>query len=155
MSQQHIDLRKNSFGQLVLTHDGQVLEGVLPVRAFPIQSPEEGIALMDTDGHEAVWINDLKGVAQPAQDLIREALEGREFMPEIEAITGVTSFSMPSTWTVRTHRGTTQFVLKGEEDIRRLSATALLITDSHGIQFLIRDTGKLSRESKKILDRFK
>ena len=152
---QTVNLTKNSFGKLVLTLEGQVLEGVLPVRAFPIQSPEQGIALMDTDGHEAVWIDDLNSVAQPAQDLIRQALEGREFMPEIEAITAVSSFAMPSTWTVRTHRGTTQFALKGEEDIRRLSATALLITDSHGIQFLIRDTGKLSRESKKILDRFK
>lgn len=152
---QTVNLTKNSFGKLVLTVEGQVLEGVLPVRAFPIQSPEQGIALMDTDGHEAVWIDDLNSVAQPAKSLIREALEGREFMPEIEAITAVSSFAMPSTWTVRTHRGTTQFVLKGEEDIRRLSATALLITDSHGIQFLIRDTGKLSRESKKILDRFK
>ena len=152
---QTVNLTKNSFGKLVLALEGQVLEGVLPVRAFPIQSPEQGIALMDTDGHEAVWIEDLNSVAQPAQSLIREALEGREFMPEIEAITAVSSFAMPSTWTVRTHRGTTQFVLKGEEDIRRLSATALLITDSHGIQFLIRDTGKLSRESKKILDRFK
>ena len=152
---QIVNLIKNSFGKLVLTHEGAVFEGVLPVRAFPIQSPEEGIALMDTDGHEAVWIEDLSHVAEPAQSLIREALEGREFMPEIEAITAVSSFAMPSTWTVRTHRGTTQFVLKGEEDIRRLSATALLITDSHGIQFLIRDTGKLSRESKKILDRFK
>ncbi len=152
---QTVNLTKNSFGKLVLALEGQVLEGVLPVRAFPIQSPEQGIALMDTDGHEAVWIDDLNSVAQPAQSLIREALEGREFMPEIEAITAVSSFAMPSTWTVRTHRGTTQFVLKGEEDIRRLSATALLITDSHGIQFLIRDTGKLSRESKKILDRFK
>lgn len=152
---QTVNLTKNSFGQLVLALEGHVFEGVLPVRAFPIQSPEQGIALMDTDGHEAVWIDDLNSVAQPAQDLIREALEGREFMPEIEAITAVSSFAMPSTWSVRTHRGTTQFVLKGEEDIRRLSACALLITDSHGIQFLIRDTGKLSRESKKILDRFK
>ena len=152
---QHLDLRVNAFGKLVLSTAQGSIEGVLPVRAFPIQSPEQGIALMDPEGHEAVWIEDLQAVSEPAQGLIRQALEGREFMPEIQAITAVTSFSMPSTWTVRTHRGTTQFVLRGEEDIRRLSATALLITDSHGIQFLIRDTGQLSRESKKILDRFK
>jgi hypothetical protein len=37
-------------------------------------------------------------------------------------------------------RCTTRFVLKGEEDIRRLDARRrLLIADSHGIHFLIRD----------------
>ena len=151
---QTVNLTKNSFGKLVLTLEGQVLEGVLPVRAFPIQSPEQGIALMDTDGHEAVWIDDLNSVAQPAQDLIRQALEGREFMPEIEAITAVSSFAMPSTWTVRTHRGTTQFVLKGEEDIRRLNARCLLVSDADGVQYLIRDLSALDRGSRKLLDRF-
>ncbi|NDD14270.1 MAG: DUF1854 domain-containing protein, partial [Betaproteobacteria bacterium] len=30
----------------------------------------------------------------------------------------------------------------------------LLITDSHGIHFLIRDLTKLSRDSRRLLDRF-
>ena len=45
-------------------------------------------------------------------------------------------------------------MLKGEEDIRRLSQTRLLIADSHGIQFLVRDIGTLDRHSRKLLDRF-
>ena len=45
-------------------------------------------------------------------------------------------------------------MLKGEEDIRRLSRTRLLIADTHGIQFLIRDIGTLDRHSRKLLDRF-
>ena len=35
-----------------------------------------------------------------------------------------------------------------------LSQTRLLIADSHGIQFLIRDQTQLDRQSKKLLDRF-
>ena len=41
-----------------------------------------------------------------------------------------------------------------EEDIRRLSGTVLLVTDGHGVQFLIRDLAKMDRYSRKLLDRF-
>jgi hypothetical protein len=149
------DLTRNAFGRLVLTMPlGQVFEGVLPVRAFPIQSPEDGIALMHTDGHEAVWIDRLDALPEPAQGLIREELASREFMPEILSIESVSSFSTPCTWHVLTDRGDTRFVLRGDEDIRRVGLTVLLVTDSHGIQFLIRDREKLNKESRKILDRF-
>lgn len=148
-------LTRNSFGRLILTtSQGDTFEGVVPVRAFPIQSPEDGIALVHTDGHEVVWIDRLDALAEPAQSLIREELASREFMPEILRIESVTSFSTPCTWHVLTDRGDTRFVLRGDEDIRRVGLAIVLITDTHGIQFLIRDREKLNRESRKILDRF-
>ena len=149
------ELSRNPFGRLVLrTPEGTLFEGVVPVRAFPIQSPEVGIALVHTDGHEVAWVNQLAALAEPAQSLIREELATREFTPEIMGIDSVTSFSSPCTWRVQTDRGETSFVLRGNEDIRRVGATILLVTDSHGIQFLIRDPVQLSKESRKILDRF-
>jgi hypothetical protein len=75
-------------------------------------------------------------------------------MPEIQAILSVTSFATPCTWQVLTDRGETNFVLRGDEDIRRLAGNTLLVTDSHGIYFLIRDLTALSRDSRRILDRF-
>jgi hypothetical protein len=67
----------------------------------------------------------------------------------------VTSFSTPCTWQVETDRGDTAFVLRGDEDIRRIGANgALLIADSHGIQYLVRDHMALGATSRKILDRF-
>jgi hypothetical protein len=149
-------LSRNAYGKLALTlADGQIRTGVVPVRAFPIQAPERDISLLDADGHEVAWIDELARVPEPAQGLIRAALAEREFMPEIRAILGVSSFSTPSTWQVRTDRGDTSFVLKGDEDIRRLAGNTLLVTDSHGIQFLIRDMTALDRESRRLLDRFK
>lgn len=148
-------LTRNPFGRLVLTTiEGMVYEGVVPVRAFPIQSPEAGIALVHTDGHEVAWLDALAQAPAPVQTLIREELASREFMPEITNIVSVTSFSTPCTWQVQTDRGDTRFVLRGDEDIRRVGPTLLLITDSHGIQFLIRDPLSLSKDSRKILDRF-
>lgn len=75
-------------------------------------------------------------------------------MPEIRGILKISSFATPSTWTVTTDRGETSFILKGEDDIRRLAGPALLIADNHGIQFLIRDRNALDGYSRRVLDRF-
>jgi hypothetical protein len=152
----HFALERNSFGKLVLmTAQGEVFRGVVPVRAFPVQSPDNGISLVNPEGREVAWVEQLDELPQSARTLIQEELATREFMPEIETILSVTSFSTPCTWTVQTDRGRTQFVLRGDEDIRRIgSEGALLVADSHGIQFLIRDHLSLSIASKKILDRF-
>jgi hypothetical protein len=155
LNSRSFQLTRNAFGRLILcTPEGLIFEGVVPVRAFPVQSPEAGIALMHTDGHEVVWMDRLADVPEPAQTLIREELATREFTPEILRIISVSSFSTPCTWEVRTDRGETRFMLRGGEDIRRVGETILLVTDSHGIQFLIRDRADLDKESQKILDRF-
>lgn len=148
-------LTRNAFDHLVLTTaDGQVHENVSPVRAFPIQSPDQGISLVLQDGQEVAWVDRLADLPDAIRSLIADELEGREFMPEIARIVSVTSFATPCTWHVKTDRGETDFVLKGEEDIRRIGAASLLIADNHGIHFLIRDMHEIDKHSRKILDRF-
>jgi len=149
------NLRRDAFGKLVLTNaEGEEFVGVAPVRSFPVQAPTKGISLVRDGGKEAAWIDDLETMPADIRALVTEELDGREFMPEILSIQSVSSFATPSTWTVRTDRGDTEFVLKGEEDIRRLGAYSLLIADSHGIHFLIRDMFAIDKGSRKILDRF-
>lgn len=150
------ELERNPFGKLVLTtRTGERFEGVVPVRAFPVQSPDDGIAIVDRDGHEVVWIDALAAVGEPARSLIADELASREFMPEIQRIVSVSSFSTPCTWMVETDRGATDFVLRGDEDIRRIGTqNSLLVADSHGIQYVIRDQLALDAHSKKLLDRF-
>jgi hypothetical protein len=149
-------LERDAFGKLLLTNaQGQKFAGVVPVRAFPIQSPEDGISLVNLEGEEVAWVDQLQQLPAPIQALIREELSAREFMPVIKAIVTVTSFSTPCTWTVETDRGTADFVLRGDEDIRRIgTGGGLLIADSHGIQYLVHDQFALNAHSKKILDRF-
>lgn len=149
------DLQRNAFGKLVLTNaTGEIFESVVPVRAFPIQTPNAGIAIVDTSGQEQAWIEQLNELPAPLQQLLQEELNTREFMPEIQDITHVSSFATPSTWQVITNRGNTSFVLRGDEDIRHLGQGTLLISDNHGVQFIIRDRFALPKHSKKILDRF-
>jgi hypothetical protein len=149
-------LTRNSFGKLVFSSpdDGQVHEGVVPVRAFPIAAPASGIALVNADGGELAWIDRLEDVPAGMRALLEEELANREFLPEIRRIHHVSTFAVPSTWRVDTDRGATTFVLRGEEDIRRIGDSTLLIADSHGVQFLIRDMQSLDKASRKLLDRF-
>lgn len=148
-------LTRNAFGKLVFSRtDGEVHEGITPVRAFPIQAPESGISLVSAEGHELAWINQLADLPDAERKLIEEELASREFIPEILSILQVSSFSTPSTWQVKTDRGDASFVLKGEDDIRRISIVTLLIADSHSIHFLIRDIHALDKHSRKLLDRF-
>ena len=148
-------LSRNPFGQLVYVGaDGKVQVSVQPVRAFPIGAPNEGLSIMGPDGHELAWIPRMDALPQHERDLLQEELNQREFFPVIQQIKNVSTFSTPSTWTVQTDRGQTEFVLKGEEDIRRLPGTALLIASSHGVQFIVKDTGELNAHSRKLLSRF-
>ena len=149
------ELIRNPYGRLTLTSaDGNVYDNVAPARAFPVQAPLDGIAMVCSDGKEVAWIDRLEDLPPAIATLVAEELGGREFMPEISRIVSVTSYATPCTWNVTTDRGATEFVLRGEEDIRRLGLDTLLISDTHGIHFLIRDIQTLDRHSKKILDRF-
>ena len=149
------NLRRDAFGKLVLTNgEGEEFVGVTPVRSFPVQAPSKGISLVRVGGKEVAWIDDLDALPADLRALVTDELDGREFMPEILSIKSVSSFATPCTWHVRTDRGDTEFVLKGEEDIRRFGAVSLLIADSHGIHFLVRDMFGVDRNSRRILDRF-
>lgn len=155
MGQVDFAFEHNAFGQLVLIDaNGGRHDNVLPVRAHPVSAPDEGVSIVDQDGHELLWIPSLNELPDGMRDLLAAALAAREFMPEIMRLVSVSSFATPSTWQVETSRGTTRFVLKGEEDIRRLPGGILLVADAHGIQFMVRDVRALDRHSRRLLDRF-
>lgn len=150
-----LQLKHNAYGQLCYTDaGGAVHEQVTPVRAFPMSAPDEGISLVDARGRELVWIAHLDDLDVASRAMLDAALASREFMPEIRSIRHVSSYATPSVWEVVTDRGDTEFTLKGEEDIRRLSASRLLIADSNGVHFLIRDIQQLDKASRRRLDRF-
>ncbi|MBU3542063.1 MAG: DUF1854 domain-containing protein [Burkholderiaceae bacterium] len=148
-------LSRDAFGHLRLRDEqGQVFEQVVPVRAFPISAAQDGISIMDREGHELVWLNHLAETTIDNQALIQEELASREFVPLIEKIVSVSTFATPSSWQIKTNRGDTVLILKGEDDIRRISKTTCLISDTNGVQYLIDDIGRLDKQSRRLLDRF-
>ena len=155
MSKIH-QLERNALGNLVfIDAKGERHVGVYPVRAFPITAPAAGIGIMNQSGKEVCWFSDVALIPEVELSLIEEELAAREFMPVIERITKVSTFATPSIWDIETDRGPTRIRLKGEEDIRRIAGNTLLIADSNGLQFIIKDSTQLDKVSKKLLDRFR
>ena len=149
------DLQRDAFGRWVLQMpDGTRHTSVTALRAYPVSAPDEGVALMDAEGHELVWVDALSDLPSDLQSRVLQALSEREFLPVIDRLESVSSFATPSTWTVHTDRGTARFLLKGEEDIRRLTGTVLIINDADGVQYMIRDLAAMDKHSRKLLDRF-
>ena len=106
------------------------------------------------EGHELAWIEQLQALPPAMRTLLDEELALRDFVPEILRLQRVSTFGTPSIWTVETDRGVTSFVLKGEEDIRRLGRNALLIAGSEGVQYSVLDMTALDRASRRLLERF-
>lgn len=148
-------LYRNDFGRLVLVDpQGTAHTGVVPVRAFPLAAPHEGLSLVGPDGHELAWVDGLGDLPPETRRLIEDELAPREFVPTIQRLLAVSGFATPSTWRVATDRGPLEFVLKAEEDIRRLEGGALLINSSEGLQLRVSDRFGLDRASRRLLERF-
>ena len=148
-------LERDAFGRIALIDaQGVRHEGIVPVRAFPLTGPDGGLSLVGADGRERAWIERIDQLPPALRELLDADLAARDFAPTLTRLRAVSSFGVPSTWTVSTDRGDTTFVLKAEEDIRRLEGGALLIASGHGVQFRIPDVKALDRGSRKLLERF-
>ena len=149
------ELERDAFGRLVLVDGaGERHVGIVPVRAFPLTAPDQGLSLVGSDGRERVWIDRIDQLPAAMRAVLAADLAARDFAPTLQKLHRVSSFGVPSTWQVSTDRGETAFVLKAEEDIRRLEGGALLIGSAHGVQFRIPDVKALDRASRKLLERF-
>jgi hypothetical protein len=148
-------LEHDAFGRLVLTMpDGTRHVGAHPVRAFPISDPQHGIALCSAEGRELAWIDDLAQLPPTLHRALETELTQREFLPIIQRIFRVSLQTNPCEWEVETDRGQTKFLLKSEDDVRRLDNRRALVTDAHGIRYLIPDPQSLDRNSRRILERY-
>jgi hypothetical protein len=148
-------LIRDSLGRLVFIDEaGAQHVDVHAVRAFPITAPNAGISLRASAGQELFWFTSLAAILEEDRVLLMEELAAREFMPVIEQISSVTSYATPSIWVVQTDRGETRLRLNGEENIRRVAGNTLLISDANGVQYLVRDSSQLDKQSRKLLDRF-
>ncbi|HTQ40492.1 MAG TPA: DUF1854 domain-containing protein [Pirellulales bacterium] len=148
-------LQHDAFGQAVLTlPDGAQHVGVHAVRGFPISDPQRGIALCTAEGRELVWVDDLAQLPPAVRSAVEAELAQSEFLPKIQRILSISMQTDPSEWNVETDRGQTKFLLKSKDDVRRLDQDRALITDAHGVRYLIADATALDRTSRRILERY-
>ncbi len=119
-----------------------------------LSAPDEGLSLMSADGHEVAWIDRLSTLPEKFAQPAGGRAGGARIHPADRRLASVSSFSTPSTWTVDTDRGRATFVLKSEDDIRRLGDGRLLIHSAQGLNFSIADRSRLDKPSRKLLERF-
>jgi hypothetical protein len=149
------ELGHDSWGRLVLTDaEGQQHVGVDLVRAFPLSDPRHGIAVCDAQGRELLWIDDLEALPAAVARQFEDELARREFVPVIVRVLRVSAPIEPCEWEIETDRGRTQFVLNNEDDVHEFGDHKALITDAHGIRYMIPDIRQLDAHSRRLMERY-
>jgi hypothetical protein len=155
MTQAPFDLSHDAYGHLVLTEpDGTRHVGVVPVRAFPIGHPQGWLVLCDAEGRELRRLEDPASLQVGLRRLLEEELARRDFVPVVRRVRKVSSYLEPAEWEVDTDRGPTRFVLKTEDDVRRLGPYCALILDAQGIRYLVPDTRELDAYGRRAVERY-
>ncbi|WP_295585403.1 DUF1854 domain-containing protein [uncultured Lamprocystis sp.] len=148
-------LRIDPWGRLVYRDEtGGEHADAVPVRAFPITDPDHWVILCDAQGRELRCIEDLAALPDEVRTALEDELARREFVPQIRRVIQVSSYLEPAQWEVETDRGRTSFVLKTEDDVRRLGPYSALLLDSQGIRYLVADTRNLDSYGRRAVDRY-
>ena len=134
--------------------DGCEHVDVTPVRGFPISEPEYGVSICDGEGRELLWIERLLDLPAGPRETLQAELARREFLPVLQRIVRVSTNAEPCEWDVETDRGRTSFVLRTDEDVRRLDDRRAMVTDANGVSYLIPDLGALDGASRRYLERY-
>lgn len=146
-------LERDQWGQLVfIAADGTRHVPVVPTPLFPISEPEHWVSIRDADGTELVCVEDPGALPALTQQLLKQEMARREFVPIIERIVWVSGSSEPCEWQVETDRGSTRFVLESEEDVRRIGESQILIVDAHGTRYHIPDINAVDVKSRRIVE---
>ena len=145
-------LRHDAWGRLVLVLAGVEYVGVEVARAFPITAPRRMVSVSSAEGQELLWLDNLDALPADLCGMLEEELGRRDFLPVLRRILRVSANVEPSEWEVETDRGRTTFLLNDEEDIYPLKGGRALITDSHGIRYLIDDLAAMDSESRRLLE---
>jgi len=84
--------------------------------------------------------------------LLKLELARREFVPVIDRIVRVSGNTEPCEFVVETDRGSTKFVLKSEDDVRRIGDHQIIIIDAHGTRYLIPDLRTVDTKTRRIIE---
>ena len=140
------------------TLTAETLEGgtvvVVARRCFPLTDPEHNICLVDGRGRELRCIEASPNLPIESRSALESALLASELLPRVERIEAVLAAATQSTWHVVTDRGAREFVVEQEDHIRRLADGRHLITDAHGMRYLMPPPEALDAKSRRIFAPF-
>ncbi len=123
-------------------------------RCFPLTNPEHFIGLVDGRGRELCCLDSSAALSKQSAAALGQALAASELLPRVERIEAVREDATQSAWQVFTDRGARSFIVEQEDHIRRLADGRHLITDAHGMRYLIPRLEELDAKSRKLLAPF-
>jgi hypothetical protein len=149
-----IRARRNERGKLVVTLGCGVetVEGVRPLRAFPLTAPDSQIVLLDADDNELGVIRDLKALDRETREAIEAELEIAYLVTRVQEIRSVLSRFGVTTWDLETDRGPRIAHVKERSDIRPMPDGRIVLTDVDGVKYEIPPLKELDERSRSWLE---
>ena len=134
----------------------EFFEHIVPVRAFPISSPDSFIAIREPDtqlngrGAEIGMIETLAAFPAEVADMINDELGRRYFTPSITKIHSFREKFGYCYWDVTTSAGRVEFIMNNPtSNIRTLEDGRVFMYDIDGNCFTIDNPAKLDKHSYK------
>ncbi len=127
-------------------------EDVRAVRAFPLTMPTTAVFIVDSEGKEIGYVNNLERLAPQSRSVLEEELALKYFTTRIRSIIDVKSSHGVTTWELDTERGHRCIHVRDRNDIRRLPGRRAVMTDAHGMKYEIVDSSALDDKSQALFE---
>ena len=149
-----LELTLDADGQLWALTPGAARLAVFARRAFPLSDPDSYVSLLDEHHFERACFVTLDVLPLQQREVLRRALEQGDFLPKIARIRAIIQEATLSRWQVDTDRGPRSFIVDQDDHVRPLEDGRHLISDSHGMRYLVPVPSALDPMSRKLLARF-
>jgi hypothetical protein len=126
----------------------ETVEGVRPVRCFPLAAPDRQIVLLAGEERELGIIRDLGALDRKSREAIETELEIAYLMTRVQVIRSVRSRFGVTTWELETDRGSRTAHVKERSDIRPLPDGRIILTDVDGVKYEIPPPDELDERSR-------
>ena len=134
-------------GLLYLRQEGKE-QRVIPVRAFPFETLWEYISILNEERAELGMVRELSVLRAESARLLREELERRYYVPQIQRIVSQKERYGFSYWTVLTEEGEVHFTMHDTyRNMIRVGEDRVFLLDVDGNRFEIPSLAALDRKS--------
>ncbi|MFW6414432.1 MAG: DUF1854 domain-containing protein [Verrucomicrobiota bacterium] len=144
--------RRRSGGGLDIELPGQILSDIHLTPAFPISGRKRMVMILNREGEELGFIDNISKLDAASRSVIEEELERSYFMPRIITIIDAEEKLSVLTLSTETDRGgRTIQVRNPRQSIRKLPYNRVVIKDVDGNRYEIRDWTRLQPYGREIL----
>ena len=127
----------------------------LSAARLPTHEPRRAyVSLVDHSNRERACLSSLSTLTRAQRESLQRAMAKVDFLPEVRRIHSISQEGTSSRWQVDTDRGLTEFVVDQEDHVRPLDDGRHLISDAHGMRYLVPEPSALDAASRKLLSHF-